>query len=123
MIVPLMIILFENDSYFKIASIFEFRNLVLIKLIIVLNKNLNYVHIVTASFLLNYFDSILIKQYYMKDDILGIEIKDKNLRKMNQFKFYYKFLICGYFINTVWFSYLYEKLDFNIIDESIYILT
>jgi hypothetical protein len=121
MVVPLMIILFENESYFKIASIYELRNIVMIKLLIMLNKNFSFIQIVISSLLINFFDCVFIKKYYFKDDILGIEIKDKKLRKMNQFKFSYKFLICGYIVNTVWFAFLYSNLDFHLIDEGIYV--
>jgi hypothetical protein len=83
-----------------------------------LNKQLNFVQIVITSFIYNLFESLFIKKFYSNDSLLGVEIKDSKLRKMNLFKYYYKSLIMGYLVTTIWFVYIYNRLEFHILDDS-----
>lgn len=118
LLMPPLIILFENPHFTRVNSIFEMKNLMTIKMFVVLNKNLSFFEILISSLLITIFESFFIKKYYIKSDLLGIEIKDKKLRKINQFKINFKFLLWGHIISTIWFSLIFNKLEFQIFDES-----
>jgi hypothetical protein len=115
---PPLVIIFENPIFLKVSSIFETRNFITIKLLILFNKNFNFLEILVTSIVLNIFECFFIKKYYIKNNLMGIEIKDKKLRKINQFKMNFKLLISGYLIATLWFSFVFNKLEFYFFDQS-----
>ena len=115
---PPLVIMFENSNFLKVSSIFETRNFISIKLLLVFNKNLSFLEIIVTSLILNVFECYFIKKYYIKSNILGIEINDKKLRKINEFKMSFKFLVIGYLISTIWFSFIFDKLEFYFFDQS-----
>ena len=64
------------------------------------------------------FNSIIVKKFYKDSEFLGDDLKNSKLRKLNIFKFYSNFLIAGYLINSLWFAYINDKLEFYFFDES-----
>ena len=115
---PPLIIMFENPNFTKISSIFELNFAMTIKIIITFSKKLSFFQILISAIFINLLECYFIKNYYTKNDSLGLEIKDKKLRKINQFKFNLKFLIIGFIINSIWFAKIFENLEFYIFDES-----
>jgi len=118
LLMPPLIIMFENPNFTKISSIFELNFAMTIKIIITFSKKLSFFQILISAIFINIFECYFIKNYYTKNDSLGLEIKDKKLRKINQFKFNIKFLIIGFIINSIWFAKIFENLEFYIFDES-----
>jgi len=118
LLMPPLIMLFENANFTSVSSLFEMKNFLTIKTLLIFNKNLNFFEILITAVLINIFEVYFIKKYYIKSDLLGIEIKDKKLRKINQFKLNFHFLLYGYVLSSLWFSFIINKLEFYVFDES-----
>jgi len=117
--VPLLVFLIENEKFLKIDSFFELSTIITIKLLLIFNKSLNFLEVLTSAILLNLFDIFFTKKYYLNnDESLSEETKDKNIRKLNQFRFNFKFLLTGYIINGLWFLMISNNLRFHFLDES-----
>ena len=119
--IPLIIVMVENESFFKICSLFEFKMLITIIIIIFFNKNMNFIEIFLFSLILNIFEIIFTKKLYINEEYLGFEIRDRNLLKMNIFQSNFSLLIIGYFCNFIYLYYLNcsNKLNFELFDEII----
>lgn len=103
----------------KIDSYFELSTIVTMKAFLIFNKSLNYIEILVSAIMLNLFDVFFIKKYYInQNESLSEETKDKNIRKLNQFRFNFKFLLIGLVINALWFLLISSNLKFHVIDES-----
>lgn len=113
----MLILIIENPSLGNVSSLFEMKNFIVIKLFLIFQKNLNFVELIISSFLLNLSNTYFTKKYYINSNLLGIEIKDKSLRKISQFKINLNFLIGCFIINNIWFSLIFDKLNFFIFDE------
>ena len=88
------------------------------KLLTILCKNLSFVKITLTAIIFNLFDVYFVKKCYISNDSLDdIEIKDKKIRKINQFRNNFKFLLFGYIINSLWFLFILENLNFHIFDN------
>ena len=117
--VPLLVFLIENEKFLKIDSFFELSTIITIKLLLIFNKSLNFLEVLTSAILLNLFDIFFTKKYYLNnDESLSEETKDKNIRKLNQFRFNFKFLLTGFIINGLWFLTISNNLRFHFLDES-----
>jgi hypothetical protein len=119
---PIVIILIENPDFAKITSLYEVKNLLAIKLLLVLNMKMNFFEIFISGLSINFIETYFVKKYYMGEHSLGIEIKDKNYKREDVFKNNYLILYLGSIINTLWFVYNYEKLEFHLFDEGRFIL-
>lgn len=125
-LVPIFIFLIESENFLKVDSFFELSTLLTIKFLLVFNKTMNFYQIFFSSIFLNLFDIYFMKKYYCisNNDSLEQETKNKNIRKLNEFIFNFKFLMIGYFTNFLWFLYISKNLRFFVFDESkiIYII-
>ena len=117
--VPLIIILVEFETFFKVCSLFEINSIFFIKGLVLFSINLSYKEILLFNFLQNSFHSIFVKKLYINTEFLGAEVKNRQLLKVNVFKSHLLFLIFGYIINTVFLLYLFlkGKLTFNVYDD------
>ncbi len=103
----------------KIDTFFELSTIVTIKAFLIFNRYLTFIEILVSAFVLNLFDVFFMKKYYIEsDDSLSEETKDKNIRKLNQFRFNFKFLLIGFMINCLWFLIISNNLRFQFMDES-----
>jgi len=118
MILPFLIILVENPNIGSLSSLFEMKILFTLKIIVLFKKQMNFAEQFISSLIINIFDCYFIKNFHLKDNSLGTEIKNKILRKVNYFKFNLRFLIWGYIISGFWFYLIRDKLEFEIIDDS-----
>ena len=64
------------------------------------------------------FECYFKKVVYLKNEFLGSEITNKNLRRINEFKFNFKLLSSGFLISTMWFYLICDRLQFHLIDDS-----
>ena len=67
--------------------------------------------------MLNLFNSVFLKRCYIYSESFGDEIKDKKKRKKTTLKREFRFLAFGCLCNYVWMFYIYDKLNFFILDE------
>ena len=115
---PFLIILLENPSIAYLSSIFEMRILITLKLFIILNKKMNFFQLLISSIIVNMFECYFKKVVYLKNDLLGAELTDKNLRRTKEFRFNFKLLSLGFLISTCWFYLICDRLEFHFIDDS-----
>ena len=92
--------------------------MITIKMLLLFNKSMNYFHMVITAIIYNLFATVFIKKAYIRDESLGIEIKDKSLKRLNFFKTFFKYSIIGYIMNMFWFIYVYDRLEFYFLDDS-----
>ena len=104
----------------KIDSFFELSTIFTIKAFLIFHKSLNYMEILVSALVMNLFDVLFMKKYYINnEESLSEETKDKNIRKLNQFRFNLKFLLIGFVVNSLWFLFITNNLRFHVFDESI----
>ena len=120
-LIPLILVIVENEIFLKICSLFEFKTLVFMTIIIFFNKNMNFFEIFLFSLIKNIFETIFTKKLYINEEYLGFEIRDRNLLKMNIFQSNFSLLIIGYFCNFIYLYYLNisNKLNFELFDDII----
>ena len=56
------------------------------KILLLFSKTMNYFEIIICAVVFNLFSSVFVKKVYIRDEILGFEIKDKRLKRLNLFK-------------------------------------
>ncbi len=91
--------------------------MITVKILLLFSKKINYFEIIICAVVYNLFSSVFVKKVYIRDEILGFEIKDKRLKRLNLFKTFLNYSIIGYILNSILFLYMYNKLEFYFLDD------
>ena len=118
--IPYLIIILDNEPFFQLNSNFELNFLIFMKLIVLLNKKMNFLEIILLSINANIFQSIFIKKMHVKQNFYSLDgYIDKLSYKIYIFESEIYFIICGFIINITSLSYFFkkEKFSFYLFDE------
>ena len=120
-LVPLVIIIIEYETFFKVCSLFEYNSLFLIKILVLFSSKFTFIDILIFNLFQNGIYSYFVKKLYIFNEYLGNEVKDRKILRVNIFISNFKLLLFGYFSNTLYLLYLFykEKLSFYLFNELI----
>ena len=112
--IPYLIIILDNESFFKLNSDFELNYLIFLKIIILFNRKMNYFEIIIFSLCANSFQSIYVKKMHVKQYFFTLDgYIDKLSYKIYVFESEILFIIFGFIINFLSFVYLVKKNKFS----------
>ena len=122
-LIPYLIIILDNETFFQLNSDFELNYLVFMKLIILLNKKMNFLEIILLSINANLFKSVFIKKMHVKQYFYSLDgYIDKLSYKTYIFESEIYFIILGFIINIISLKFLLkrEKFSFYLFDEIVF---
>jgi hypothetical protein len=122
-LIPYLIIILDNETFFQLNSDFELNFLVFMKLIILLNKKMNFLEIILLSINANLFKSVFIKKMHVKQYFYSLDgYIDKLSYKTYIFESEIYFIILGFIINIISLKFLLkrEKFSFYLFDEIVF---
>ena len=120
-LIPYIAITLENEIFLQLYSIFELKFLLLFKIMILFNKNMNFYELILLCFVANFWDVIFIKKNYINQNYFSLSNKiDRVSYKKFIFDSYKTFLITGYISSSALLLYLLnnKKLAFHIFDNT-----
>ena len=118
-LIPYLIIILDNESFFQLNSDFELNFLILLKITILFNKKMNFFEIIFFSLCANLFKSFFVKKIHMKQCIYSLDgYINKYIYKISVFESEINFIIIGFVLNIIFLSYLFknEKISFYLFD-------
>ena len=120
-LIPYIAITLDNEIFLQLHSVFELKFLLLFKIMILFNKNMNFYELISLCLASNFWDSIFIKKNYINQNYFSLSNKiDRTIYKKFIFDSHKIFLIIGYICNSVLLIYLLnnKKLTFHIFDNT-----
>ena len=118
--IPYLIIILDNEYFFKLNSQFELNFLIFYKITILFNKKMNYFEIILISICANLFTSFFVKKIHMKQCIFSLDgYVDKFIYKITVFESEINFIIISFIVNIIFLGYLLknEKFSFYLFDD------
>ena len=118
--IPYLIIILDNESFFKLNSTFELNFLIFLKLTVLFNKKMNFFEIILFSISANLFTSFFVKKIHMKQCIFSLDgYINKYIYKISVFESETNFIIFGFVVNIIFLRYLIknEKISFYLFDD------
>ena len=118
--IPYLIIILDNEYFFKLNSQFELNFLIFYKITILFNKKMNYFEIILISICANLFTSFFVKKIHMKQCIFSLDrYVNKFIYKITVFESEINFIIISFIVNIIFLGYSVknEKFSFYLFDD------
>ena len=119
-IIPYIVITLDNEIFFELNSAFELNFLIHLKLLILFNKNMTFLEIISVTLCSTMFEIIFIKKMHVNQYYISLDgIINKKAYKIYVFESEIFLLIFGFTSNFIVLLYLLKnnKLYFHLFDE------